>query len=76
MGQNIINSPLKYDEAIALQNSFSKNLYEKTFIFIVSKLNEKIELEKVNLDETNKSFRKSIGILDIFGFEVLGINSL
>jgi myosin heavy subunit len=76
MGQNVINSPLKYDEAIALQNSFSKNLFEKTFIFLVSKLNEKIELEKVNLDETNKSFRKSIGILDIFGFEVLGINSL
>jgi len=42
----------------------------------VQKLNEKIELEKVNLDENNKSFRKSIGILDIFGFEVLEINSL
>lgn len=27
MGQNIINSPLKYDEAVALQNSFAKNLY-------------------------------------------------
>jgi myosin heavy subunit len=39
MGQNIINSPLKYDEAIALQNSFAKNLYEKIFIFIVGKLN-------------------------------------
>ena len=42
MGQNIINSPLKYDEAIALQNSFAKNLYEKVFIFIVGKLNSKI----------------------------------
>lgn len=39
MGQNVIHSPLKYDEAIALQNSFSKNLYEKAFFFIVGKLN-------------------------------------
>jgi myosin heavy subunit len=39
MGQNIIHSPLKYDEAIALQNSFAKNLYEKAFFFIVGKLN-------------------------------------
>jgi myosin heavy subunit len=76
MGLSIINSPLRYDEAIALQNSFSKNLYERTFMFLVVKLNEKIELEKVNLEEGNKSFRKSIGLLDIFGFEVLGINSL
>jgi myosin heavy subunit len=45
-------------------------------MFLVVKLNEKIELEKVNLEEGNKSFRKSIGLLDIFGFEVLGINSL
>jgi myosin heavy subunit len=42
MGQNLINSPLKFDEAIALQNSFAKNLYEKIFLFIVGKLNEKI----------------------------------
>ena len=27
IGMNVINSPLKYDEAVALQNSFSKNLY-------------------------------------------------
>ena len=39
MGVSIINSPLKYDEAIALQNSFSKNMYDKTFTYIVTKLN-------------------------------------
>lgn len=76
LGVSVINSPLKYEEAIAVQNSFAKNLYEKMFSFIVVKLNEKIELEKINLDENNKAFRKSIGLLDIFGFEVLGLNSL
>ena len=76
MGIQVINSPLKLEEATALQDSFAMNMYEKTFYFLVTKLNEKIELEKINLDENNKSFRKSIGLLDIFGFEVLGINSL
>jgi myosin heavy subunit len=67
IGMNVINSPLKYEEAVALQNSFSKNLYEKTFHYLVIKLNEKIEIEKVNLEQTSKEFRRSIGLLDIFG---------
>jgi myosin heavy subunit len=70
-------SPLKYDEAIAIRDSFAKNIYEKTFSFLVLKLNEKIEIEKINLegsDSTEK--RRNIGLLDIFGFEVLHLNSL
>jgi myosin heavy subunit len=42
MGASVINSPLRYDEAVALQNSFAKNIYERTFMFLVVKLNEKI----------------------------------
>lgn len=42
MGVNIISSPLKYSEAISLRDSFSKNIYEQIFNFLVSKLNEKI----------------------------------
>jgi myosin heavy subunit len=39
IGGSVINSPLKYDEAVALQNSFAKNLYEKIFHYLVTKLN-------------------------------------
>jgi myosin heavy subunit len=39
MGASVINSPLKYDEALALRDSFSKNIYEKTFNFLIKKLN-------------------------------------
>lgn len=42
IGGSVINSPLRYDEAVALQNSFAKNLYERTFFYLVKKLNEKI----------------------------------
>ena len=39
IGGSVINSPLRYDEAIALQNSFAKNLYERIFLYLVIKLN-------------------------------------
>ena len=42
LGPNLIHSPLKYDEAVALRDSFAKNIYEKIFNFLVVKLNEKI----------------------------------
>lgn len=77
MGVNVINSPLKFDEAVALRDSFAKNIYEKIFNFLVSKLNEKIEIEKIDFEGVaSRESRKSIGLLDIFGFEVLLINSL
>jgi ribonuclease HII len=41
MGASVINSPLKYDEALALRDSFSKNIYEKTFNFLIKKLKNK-----------------------------------
>lgn len=75
-GMNIINTPLKFNEALALRDSFSKNIYEKVFNFLVAKLNEKIEIEKIDFASESQRQRKSIGLLDIFGFEVLLINSL
>ena len=48
MGPSLIHSPYKYDEAIALRDSFAKNIYEKVFNFLVLKLNEKIEIEKID----------------------------
>lgn len=48
MGVSIINSPLKHSEAVSLRDSFSKNIYEQVFNFLVCKLNEKIEIEKID----------------------------
>jgi myosin heavy subunit len=78
MGLNVINSPLKYEEALSLRDSFAKNIYEKTFNYLIKKMNEKIEIEHVNLEDEKgaNNYRKSIGLLDIFGFEVLHVNSL
>jgi hypothetical protein len=32
-----------------LRDSFAKNVYEKTFSFLIKKMNEKIEIEQVSL---------------------------
>ena len=42
MGLSVINSPLRYDEALSLRDSFAKNIYEKMFNFLIKKMNEKI----------------------------------
>lgn len=39
------------DEAVAMRDSFAKNLYEKLFNFLVLKLNNKIQLEKIDLED-------------------------
>lgn len=60
-----------------MRDSFAKNIYEKVFNFLVAKLNEKIEIEKIDFEGAeSRDKRKSIGLLDIFGFEVLLLNSL
>ena len=78
LGGVLVHSSLRLEEAIALRDSFSKNLYEKLFNYLVFKLNDKIQLEKIDMDDLseNRATRKSIGILDIFGFEILKRNSL
>jgi myosin heavy subunit len=75
---SVVHSSLRLEEALALRDSFSKNLYEKLFNYLVFKLNDKIQLEKIDMDDLsqNRASRKSIGILDIFGFEILKRNSL
>ena len=80
-----ILSPLSLKECENLRDSFSKNLYEKLFFWLVKRLNLTvfpIEIANSKLNSVRKSIknirnsifspettRNSIGLLDIFGFE-------
>ncbi|CAG9767592.1 unnamed protein product [Ceutorhynchus assimilis] len=66
-GDTII-SPMSKDQASESRNAFSKGIYGKMFIKIVSKINEAIYKPKI-------PHKKSIGVLDIFGFENFKVNS-
>lgn len=78
IGQQIINSPMNRNECVAVRDAFTKSLYENLFNWLVKRLNNAISYDK-NLkyeDILNDKARFSIGILDIFGFEVFKTNSL
>lgn len=55
-------SNLSQSQATDVRDAFVKGIYGRLFIWIVSKVNAAIFKPKA-------SFRTSIGVLDIFGFE-------
>jgi myosin heavy subunit len=67
MGEKIIKKRDK-EQQVEFLHTLAKNIYSKLFDYIIEKINSKLH--------TNEKSNKSIGILDIFGFEVLKNNSL
>ncbi|KPP75317.1 unconventional myosin-Ih-like [Scleropages formosus] len=61
-------SPFSVDHAIYARDALTKALYDRTFTWLVNKINESLE----NKDSTKKTV---IGLLDIYGFEVFYVNS-
>ncbi len=80
INKQIIESPMQKADCEFARETLSKDLYEKLFVWIVKKLNFIImpsEDLKNNVDTMKSDVsRYEIGLLDIFGFEVLKINSL
>ncbi|KAJ8347804.1 hypothetical protein SKAU_G00263930 [Synaphobranchus kaupii] len=67
-----VSTPLSMDQALDVRDAFVKGIYGRLFVWIVDKINAAIYRPPTG--ET-KSVRKSIGLLDIFGFENFTINS-
>ncbi|BFZ00850.1 hypothetical protein BsWGS_03889 [Bradybaena similaris] len=57
------------EQSLDVRDAFVKGIYGRMFIWIVDKINEAIYKPK------GSQFRKSIGVLDIFGFENFDKNS-
>ena len=78
IGAQVINSPMNRIECVSIRDAFTKSLYENLFNWLVKRLNNAISFDK-NIkyeDILSDKNRFSIGILDIFGFEVFKTNSL
>ncbi|XP_078478514.1 LOW QUALITY PROTEIN: unconventional myosin-Ic-like, partial [Lampetra planeri] len=71
-GEEMI-SPLNFEQAVFCRDALAKAVYARTFTWLVEKINQSLAYE----DETYHSSRGSsaIGLLDIYGFEVLQRNS-
>uniref|UniRef100_A0AAQ6A1C0 Myosin motor domain-containing protein n=1 Tax=Amphiprion ocellaris TaxID=80972 RepID=A0AAQ6A1C0_AMPOC len=66
-GEEMI-SPLNYEQAVSARDALAKAVYGRTFTWLVEKINQSLAL-KVSKDSS------VIGLLDIYGFEVLQQNS-
>ncbi|KAL1257185.1 hypothetical protein QQF64_012730, partial [Cirrhinus molitorella] len=67
-----VSTPLSIEQALDVRDAFVKGIYGRLFVWIVEKINAAIyKPPSMEL----KVVRRSIGLLDIFGFENFTVNS-
>ncbi|OQR90393.1 myosin-like protein [Achlya hypogyna] len=62
--------PQNPDQARSQRDAIAKHIYERLFDFLVERVNHALDIEK-QMEATDAS---SIGILDIYGFEIFDLN--
>ncbi|NXK50374.1 MYO7A protein, partial [Chauna torquata] len=67
-----VSTPLSMEQALDVRDAFVKGIYGRLFVWIVEKINAAIYRPP---SQELKSVRRSIGLLDIFGFENFAVNS-
>ncbi|XP_061072704.1 myosin VIIAa isoform X2 [Conger conger] len=67
-----VSTPLSMEQALDVRDAFVKGIYGRLFVWIVEKINAAIYKPP---SKEPKAVRRSIGLLDIFGFENFTINS-
>ncbi|XP_069825637.1 unconventional myosin-VIIa isoform X2 [Dendropsophus ebraccatus] len=67
-----VSTPLSMEQALDVRDAFVKGIYGRLFVWIVEKINAAIYRPVSN---EPKVVRRSIGLLDIFGFENFTVNS-
>ncbi|XP_023367723.1 unconventional myosin-VIIa [Otolemur garnettii] len=67
-----VSTPLSREQALDVRDAFVKGIYGRLFVWIVDKINAAIYKPP---SQEVKSCRRSIGLLDIFGFENFAVNS-
>ncbi|XP_055486219.1 unconventional myosin-VIIa-like, partial [Leucoraja erinacea] len=67
-----VSTPLNMVQALDVRDAFVKGIYGRLFVWIVEKINAAIYKPP---SREPKTVRRSIGLLDIFGFENFHANS-
>ncbi|KAK5618851.1 Unconventional myosin-Ic [Crenichthys baileyi] len=66
-------SPLNFEQAVSARDALAKAVYGRTFNWLVEKINQSLALKAENYHSSKDA--SVIGLLDIYGFEVLQHNS-
>ncbi|KFQ54013.1 Unconventional myosin-Id, partial [Nestor notabilis] len=72
-GRDVIDKQHTEQEATYGRDAFAKAIYERLFAWIVTHINDVIEVK--NYDTTVHGKNTVIGVLDIYGFEIFDNNS-
>ncbi len=74
---NVYENPFSLENCISARDSLAKEVYNRLFLWIVKKMNSRLDRESaLNIDkEENIKNMKYIGLLDIYGFECFDNNS-
>uniref|UniRef100_A0A8B9Q2E7 Unconventional myosin-Id n=1 Tax=Apteryx owenii TaxID=8824 RepID=A0A8B9Q2E7_APTOW len=72
-GRDVIDKQHTEQEATYGRDAFAKAIYERLFCWIVTHINDVIEVK--NYDNTIHGKNTVIGVLDIYGFEIFDNNS-
>uniref|UniRef100_A0A8C1JNJ6 Myosin VIIAb n=1 Tax=Cyprinus carpio TaxID=7962 RepID=A0A8C1JNJ6_CYPCA len=67
-----VSTPLSVEQGLDVRDAFVKGIYGRLFVWIVDKINAATYRAP---SRENRTVRRSIGLLDIFGFENFTINS-
>lgn len=71
-GEEMI-SPLSFEQAVSARDALAKAVYGRTFTWLVEKINQSLAVQEDIYHSSKAS--SLIGLLDIYGFEVLQHNS-
>ena len=74
IGKDVYQNPLPFNQSALTRDSVIKTAYGKLFNWIVAKVNASINNQMESNFDLSES-TNSIGLLDIFGFEVFERNS-
>lgn len=67
--------PLKKSDAEFSRDTLSKSLYSKMFDWVVERVNVSIQKQNEEEKKEDDANQRVMGVLDIYGFEVFGVNS-
>lgn len=75
-GGEVVSKKHNESEACFGRDAFAKAIYERLFTWIVDKVNTSMKVKEINKKEISYYGKRTvIGVLDIYGFEVLENNS-
>ena len=70
--------PMAKDKAEAARDALAKTLYHRLFVWLVERLNRTLSVKKHDTSFSKTTIHgaasASVGMLDIFGFEIMGTN--